>query len=579
MAEANKSGIFAKAQKRISRTKTKVLQTLGKAEKYTDETFDDLVQRTEKQHDVAHHLQKEIKSYVSCMRALSNASKSLAAALGTTYEEEWTDEMGFKKMLEAQDLLWTDYLDSVQNCVMEPMNKYLATFPPLKVRTAKRGRKMMDFDNARHNLEVLQAAKKRDEAKIAKAQEELNESKQIFEELHSELCTELPNFYNSRVTFYADLFQKLFTCENTLHTELARISQGLNDTSEKLSKDHVQFVYTPKRPLSKSLSDNVVRTENSTFYYGSDEQPLNGDSSPRPGTGTGTDSPASSASPAATPTTPTAVPRPSPAPVAASAGGGGGGVGVSVKEEQEDGDGEDDDHVYGNQDAVAAAKVNGDVDSAPKSESPPPPTPPPQEETTTPASAPAVESAFAEEGCPSDPSALADDSLAAKARSVYNTHNGPQSTGDAEGGNVYEVPPKGGEEEEEEDSEDEDGAVYQSPPSNKPVYEAPPSTLYQVEATHAYCGEDIDELSFDPGDIIYVVPFENEDEQPREQTDKTVCIRNGFVLLFCHVLCGVTVCWRPAVTNSIRSRDVGTLPAQRCGLTGQSVSVCSSGDI
>ncbi|XP_076437214.1 uncharacterized protein LOC143276539 isoform X6 [Babylonia areolata] len=545
MAEANKSGIFAKAQKRISRTKTKVLQTLGKAEKYTDETFDDLVQRTEKQHDVAHHLQKEIKSYVSCMRALSNASKSLAAALGTTYEEEWTDEMGFKKMLEAQDLLWTDYLDSVQNCVMEPMNKYLATFPPLKVRTAKRGRKMMDFDNARHNLEVLQAAKKRDEAKIAKAQEELNESKQIFEELHSELCTELPNFYNSRVTFYADLFQKLFTCENTLHTELARISQGLNDTSEKLSKDHVQFVYTPKRPLSKSLSDNVVRTENSTFYYGgspveeedssssSDEQPLNGDSSPRPGTGTGTDSPASSASPAATPTTPTAVPRPSPAPVAASAGGGGGGVGVSVKEEQEDGDGEDDDHVYGNQDAVAAAKVNGDVDSAPK----------------------------------------------AKARSVYNTHNGPQSTGDAEGGNVYEVPPKGGEEEEEEDSEDEDGAVYQSPPSNKPVYEAPPSTLYQVEATHAYCGEDIDELSFDPGDIIYVVPFENEDEQPREQTDKTVCIRNGFVLLFCHVLCGVTVCWRPAVTNSIRSRDVGTLPAQRCGLTGQSVSVCSSGDI
>ena len=36
---------------------------------------------------------------------------------------------------------------------------------------------------------------------------------------------------------------------------------------------------------------------------------------------------------------------------------------------------------------------------------------------------------------------------------------------------------------------------------------------FQVEATHTYTGEDIDELSFEPGDIIYVVPFDNEEEQ------------------------------------------------------------------
>lgn len=38
----------------------------------------------------------------------------------------------------------------------------------LQAKIAKRGRKMVDFDNSRHNLEVLQAAKKKDEAKIAK---------------------------------------------------------------------------------------------------------------------------------------------------------------------------------------------------------------------------------------------------------------------------------------------------------------------------------------------------------------------------------------------------------------------------
>lgn len=38
----------------------------------------------------------------------------------------------------------------------------------LQAKIAKRGRKMVDYDNSRHNLEVLQAAKKKDDAKIAK---------------------------------------------------------------------------------------------------------------------------------------------------------------------------------------------------------------------------------------------------------------------------------------------------------------------------------------------------------------------------------------------------------------------------
>lgn len=35
-------------------------------------------------------------------------------------------------------------------------------------RVAKRGRKLVDYDSARHHLEALQSAKKKDEAKIAK---------------------------------------------------------------------------------------------------------------------------------------------------------------------------------------------------------------------------------------------------------------------------------------------------------------------------------------------------------------------------------------------------------------------------
>lgn len=44
------------------------------------------------------------------------------------------------------------------------------TLPPTQERIAKRGRKLVDYDSARHHLEALQSAKKKDEAKIAKVE-------------------------------------------------------------------------------------------------------------------------------------------------------------------------------------------------------------------------------------------------------------------------------------------------------------------------------------------------------------------------------------------------------------------------
>ena len=44
------------------------------------------------------------------------------------------------------------------------------TLPPAQERIAKRGRKLVDYDSARHHLEALQSAKKKDEAKIAKVE-------------------------------------------------------------------------------------------------------------------------------------------------------------------------------------------------------------------------------------------------------------------------------------------------------------------------------------------------------------------------------------------------------------------------
>ena len=93
-------------------------------------------------------------------------------------------------------------------------------------RVAKRGRKLVDYDSARHHLEALQSAKKKDEAKITKvarvslhtqqrkwfqmelffktnilsyplqqAEEEFNKAQNVFEEINNELREELPVLY------------------------------------------------------------------------------------------------------------------------------------------------------------------------------------------------------------------------------------------------------------------------------------------------------------------------------------------------------------------------------------------------
>lgn len=55
-------------------------------------------------------------------------------------------------------------------CWVSPLDNedLLTLLRPLQARIAKRDRKMVDFDSARHHFASLQKGKKKDEAKIAK---------------------------------------------------------------------------------------------------------------------------------------------------------------------------------------------------------------------------------------------------------------------------------------------------------------------------------------------------------------------------------------------------------------------------
>ncbi|KAL4229222.1 Histone deacetylase complex subunit SAP18 [Mactra antiquata] len=536
MAENSKPGLLDKAEKILRRRKTKVLQSLGKQGRTTDEILVEDCQRLEKQQEVANRFQKDLRNYVNCARALSVASKTFYTTVSETYEPEWENHAQITEILTNMDMLWQDYLQKLHDQVQEPLVKYLATIPQIKSRVAKRGRKLIDYDNAKHGVEVQQNAKKKDESKIAKAQDDLEQAKKIYEDLNNELHQELPEFYNSRVNFYGNLFQSLFTAENVFQTEAGKVWASAPDcnfddgtdvivsTANKLSTDHEHCTYTPRKSVRNTL------------VIGSDENLTNGHSENGQ-----TESPSSSS-----PSSPTN-------PVVANAT-----VNLTNDHNEADTSKESiDDSAYESTAFQEQSKEELKTDE-------------PKVEASLVTHTTSVVDDVVEEKIPEQAKVEAVDTdkvevkldATEEDRGVESEINQEEKkitepedvevNGDLDTSNELEVTndapppvpasPPPDEEKKDDDAADDDNSeqtegiedndLYQVPPPAKPVdddlpkqylhtddntcdsdEDTPDKFLYKVVATHAYKGEDEDELSFDAQEVIYVIQYDDPDEQ------------------------------------------------------------------
>ncbi|XP_073663920.1 myc box-dependent-interacting protein 1 isoform X5 [Tursiops truncatus] len=251
MAEMGSKGVTAgkiasNVQKKLTRAQEKVLQKLGKADETKDEQFEQCVQNFNKQLTEGTRLQKDLRTYLASVKAMHEASKKLNECLQEVYEPDWPGRDEANKIAES--------------------------------RIAKRGRKLVDYDSARHHYESLQTAKKKDEAKIAKAEEELVKAQKVFEEMNVDLQEELPSLWNSRVGFYVNTFQSIAGLEENFHKEMSKLNQNLNDVLVSLEKQHGSNTFTIKaQPRKKTkLFSRLRRKKNS------DNAPAKGNKSPSP---------------------------------------------------------------------------------------------------------------------------------------------------------------------------------------------------------------------------------------------------------------------------------------------------------
>ncbi|XP_047432212.1 myc box-dependent-interacting protein 1b isoform X2 [Mugil cephalus] len=479
MAEIGKGVTAGKlainVQKRLTRAQEKVLQKLGKADETRDVAFEEMVANFNKQMAEGTKLQKDLKAYLTAVKTMHDASRRLQDCLADMYDPEWFGKEEMDSLVEDTDTLWLDYHQNITDKSLVTMDTYLTQFPDIKARIAKRDRKMVDFDSARHHFASLQKGKKKDEAKIAKpaallemaapswaqglisahqvaqtnlsynqAEEELGRAQKIFEELNVELQDELPGLWDSRVGVYVNTFQSLAGHQEKFHKEMSKLSQNLNDIMTKLEEQR-ELNEEANHSDSASSAPKVVQ---------------------KPG-------PPPSRPP----------PRLTPSP--------------DLRQQQQ--------QQQQQQQEVVPLEDDTNTDSATATTTT---TPPPQapswdswrEQADTEHSAQYEEEQYPEE---------------AQGGWDYNTPQGYTSPSweddggyaepswDDDGAKVVQSGSWG-------DGDDEEG---QSAVTNGSDGDLPPGFLYKVKAIHEYAATDGDELELKTGDMVLVLAFDNPDEQ------------------------------------------------------------------
>ncbi|GFU57988.1 amphiphysin [Trichonephila clavipes] len=223
-------------QKHAGRAKERILQNLGKADRTTDEDFDLHVKNFSKQHNAVMRLHKEFKNYYTCLRAMQAARRSLMDTVSELYEPCWDGVEQFLIKTEVSNNNFEDFCEKINCELVAPVGSYLIQFPEYTNKISKRNRKLLDYDNSRHNLQNLETMKKREDTKIAKAKEQLEDARNHFEVINSELHEELPALYDSRVSFFATHLQNLFLAEANFHKQDASLFIEMGGILDKLNE-------------------------------------------------------------------------------------------------------------------------------------------------------------------------------------------------------------------------------------------------------------------------------------------------------------------------------------------------------
>lgn len=494
MAE-NKGMLLAKSmQKHAGRAKEKLLQNLGKVDRTADEIFDEHLTNFTRQQNSATRLQKEFNNYIRCVRAVQTASKSLMDAINEVYEGQWTGSEALYAQTNTVEVLFQDFSHKLGDQVLIPLNTYTSQFPEMRKKIDKRGRKLVDYDSQRHSFQSLQAnaAKRKDDVKVTKGRETLEEAKRTYELMNAELHDELPALHDSRILFLVTNLQTLFASEQQFHSETSKVYAELEAIVDKLATESQRGSYTLKKITANStpssqpqspVKANLSIVNNIT----------NGSANANGPTST---------SPSISPT---------------------------ADHRLDDEDEEDTEPSYQNTDVARSAAAsrspsaladtpnttnnNNGIDVvADQSQPPKTPSPtPPQQMPTSDKVTTNGTNGHHDPADPEDPSSHTQNNnetaaIVASGAATAKQPASPPSTPPMPT-KTHHLPPL------PNTPPTSTGGATVVSQSSATTTDLPPGVLYRVKATYKYVREDVDELSFEVGDTINVIEYEDPEDQ------------------------------------------------------------------
>jgi len=269
------------------RSKEMMLRTLGRGDETKDEIIDNYVHLLNKQQTQAQKFQRELKNYINSLNAMKTASSSFYQTINSIYEEDWNGKPVISSLNNRSEQLYEDLKFKLNEAINPPLNRHSNMCNDIRFKVNKRGRKMVDFDAARRTLTAAKSMKKPDENKMTKAREQVEVTGAKYEQLNSELHTELPDLYDSRLPLYCNIITGISIAENAFNGEMSEIRGRLLATVETLKdefengKYHIQRMHSP---VFSTMKEKIERknTEDATLPSNEKLQnnKVNGDTKP-----------------------------------------------------------------------------------------------------------------------------------------------------------------------------------------------------------------------------------------------------------------------------------------------------------
>jgi len=210
----------------MNRAGTTLMQKTGQIERTVDREFADEEAKYRVFEKECQALQKDTVGYLNAMRTMTAAQTRMADTLELFYGSADKTSEGamaghaYKRSVDDLDGVVGRELDQpYRSTISEPIGKMNAYFPVVNEHISKRNKKMIDYDAARSKLRKLIDKPSEDPTKFPRAQQEHDETKEVFDMLNDQLIAELPQLLDLRVPFFDPSFEAMIRIQSKFAEE------------------------------------------------------------------------------------------------------------------------------------------------------------------------------------------------------------------------------------------------------------------------------------------------------------------------------------------------------------------------